>query len=317
MEDIFEVAAEKDKQEILCKNCENRFSGNYCPQCGQSVKDYDKPFRFIIIDFMGNLFAFDTRLWNTLKNMLFRPGKIEQDYSEGKRARYMPPFRLYVFISFIFFLMITWISENNIRNGTDKGFSFNVGRNQELTDEQIEKLPEVARQKLAERKTRNNSDSEYADIHAASIPGVSPNGLIRTDLQEIIDNREKYTNRLIKYFSWSLFLLMPFYGFLLWLFFRKSRPFYMTHLNMAINYHVFIFLIMTLLTLIQIVLPEKRFEPENYLGYLIPVYAIAGARKIFNQGWIRTVWRMFLVNMIYIMVLLAMLVLLVFLTFLR
>lgn len=91
---------------IVCKNCDTQFEGNYCNNCGQSSKDYDKPFNVLIIDAMANIWAFDTRLWKTLKSIMLKPGEMAANYINGKRVRYMPPFRLYLFVSFIFFMLL-------------------------------------------------------------------------------------------------------------------------------------------------------------------------------------------------------------------
>ena len=94
------------KEEYTCKNCSKKFYGNYCPECGQSVKEFERPFQFLIVDFMGNIFAFDTRFWKTFVAILFKPGTLILDYVKGHRVKYMPPFRFYVFISFVFFLLL-------------------------------------------------------------------------------------------------------------------------------------------------------------------------------------------------------------------
>ena len=59
----------------------------------------------MIVDFMGTFVSFDTRLVKTLVAILFKPGKLTQDFLDGKRARYMPPFRFYVFASFVMFFI--------------------------------------------------------------------------------------------------------------------------------------------------------------------------------------------------------------------
>ncbi|MDP3437411.1 MAG: DUF3667 domain-containing protein, partial [Bacteroidales bacterium] len=100
------IKEETVKPVIICKNCETSFQGHYCPNCGQSVKDLDIPFKVLIFDIMANMWAFDTRVFKTLKSLLFKPGDMALDYVAGRRARYMPPFRLYIFISFIFFLLL-------------------------------------------------------------------------------------------------------------------------------------------------------------------------------------------------------------------
>jgi hypothetical protein len=47
----------------------------------------------------------DSRLWRTLVYLLTRPGRLTKEFFEGKRARYLPPFRLYLVISVVFFLV--------------------------------------------------------------------------------------------------------------------------------------------------------------------------------------------------------------------
>jgi hypothetical protein len=47
----------------------------------------------------------DSRLWRTVFPLLIRPGQLTKDYLEGRRARYMPPFRTYLVLSVIFFVV--------------------------------------------------------------------------------------------------------------------------------------------------------------------------------------------------------------------
>ena len=47
----------------------------------------------------------DSRLWRTLGYLLARPGRLTREFFEGRRARYLPPFRLYLVISLLFFLI--------------------------------------------------------------------------------------------------------------------------------------------------------------------------------------------------------------------
>ena len=47
----------------------------------------------------------DSRLWRTLGYLLARPGRLTREFFDGRRARYLPPFRLYLVISLLFFLV--------------------------------------------------------------------------------------------------------------------------------------------------------------------------------------------------------------------
>src|SRR5262245_51891783 len=46
----------------------------------------------------------DSRLWRTIRPLLLRPGFLTREFLRGRRARYLPPFRLYIVASVLFFL---------------------------------------------------------------------------------------------------------------------------------------------------------------------------------------------------------------------
>ena len=88
-----------------CLNCGAHLTGQYCGQCGQRAVG-----RFISIwqllrDAFGDLLELDSRLWRTMIPLLIRPGLLTKDYLEGRRARYMPPFRMYLVLSLLFFVV--------------------------------------------------------------------------------------------------------------------------------------------------------------------------------------------------------------------
>ncbi len=100
----------------ICLNCDTplRPEDNYCPNCGQENNTHQIPVKHIVLETFEDFFHFDTKLWNTVKTTFTRPGKITTDYLEGKRARYVPPVKLYIFISFIFFLLLGKLSDHAI-----------------------------------------------------------------------------------------------------------------------------------------------------------------------------------------------------------
>ena len=106
-----------------CKNCGATFQGNYCPECGQSLRDFQKPFGMVAIDFLGNMAAFDTRLWHTIKPLLLKPGKLTAEFFAGRRVRYVPPFRLLFFFSFVFFLILGFQTHRALKVGMQKSIN--------------------------------------------------------------------------------------------------------------------------------------------------------------------------------------------------
>lgn len=88
-----------------CLNCGVAVTGQYCGQCGQRATTRLISLWELVRDAFGDLFELDSRLWHTMIPLLVRPGLLTRDYLQGRRARYMPPFRMYLVLSLLFFLI--------------------------------------------------------------------------------------------------------------------------------------------------------------------------------------------------------------------
>jgi len=312
---------ENPNQEIVCQNCDTTFVGQYCPNCGQHVKELERPIRFMIVDFMGTVVSFDTRLVKTLVAILFKPGKLTQDFLEGRRARYMPPFRFYVFISFVMFLLISIITNNSIKNNIDDVFTGDLNKEQmvALTDSTNAQRDSIIQE--VDRNLRENLDSaqyeSYKNI-VASPDSVKDklddviNGIENfDDLVEESDSKyastaklikehpELYMNKLFQFTSWSLFLFMPIFAFFLWISFRRSKKLYIGHLIFALNIHSFIFTITSIVVAMALIFPDHNTGWVGYLYFLTPIYQVIGARKLYQRRWISTFFKLTLVWFMY------------------
>ena len=88
-----------------CLNCGAPLAGQYCGQCGQRATSRFISLWGLISDAFGDLFELDSRLWRTVVPLLIRPGLLTKEYLQGRRARYMPPFRMYLVLSLFFFIV--------------------------------------------------------------------------------------------------------------------------------------------------------------------------------------------------------------------
>jgi hypothetical protein len=91
-----------------CFNCEHPFSGQekFCPECGQTNKDKRITFGSFLHEVFNGFISWDSKFWTTIIPLLTKPGKVSRDYIDGKRIRYANPFRFYLSVSVVFFLIL-------------------------------------------------------------------------------------------------------------------------------------------------------------------------------------------------------------------
>lgn len=89
-----------------CQNCGATVTERYCPNCGQLAASFHRPFWSLTGEVISDTLSLDGRIARTLPKLLFRPGMLTRAYTSGKRARYVPPFRLFLLASVVFYLTL-------------------------------------------------------------------------------------------------------------------------------------------------------------------------------------------------------------------
>jgi len=93
------------REEKNCLNCGTIVEDRFCPHCGQENTVNRPSFHYLFTHFFEDLFHYDNGFWKTMKSLLFRPGIMVKEYLKGKRKSYVPPVKLYIFISFVTFFI--------------------------------------------------------------------------------------------------------------------------------------------------------------------------------------------------------------------
>lgn len=96
-----------EMRSTTCRNCGTGMTSRFCPNCGQSITDHSKSLIRVIGDAAQDFVHFDSRVLRTLAMLLFLPGRMTRQFIDGRRTRFVPPLRLYLFSSLVFFLILS------------------------------------------------------------------------------------------------------------------------------------------------------------------------------------------------------------------
>src|SRR5476649_493318 len=88
-----------------CANCGAALSGPFCSVCGQHAHESARAVGVLFHDAWHVVTHIDGRFWRTMSTLLLHPGRLTQDYFAERRARYLPPVRVYLVLSVLFFAL--------------------------------------------------------------------------------------------------------------------------------------------------------------------------------------------------------------------
>ena len=93
-----------DAAHAPCRNCGTVLQGPYCHVCGQHGHDPLRSVAHAVEDVFESFWHLDGRVFRTLRDLLV-PGRLAAAYLDGRRARYLPPLRLFVILTVLTFFV--------------------------------------------------------------------------------------------------------------------------------------------------------------------------------------------------------------------
>ena len=92
-------------QHVICKTCDNNFSGKYCNACGQRViKRFTGA--YLLDGLKQEVFEVDNGLWHTYREMWIRPGEMVRDYISGATQKYYGPLKYMIFWTALYLILL-------------------------------------------------------------------------------------------------------------------------------------------------------------------------------------------------------------------
>ncbi len=315
----------KDKN---CLNCGTEVPDRFCSHCGQENVDTKESFGHLVSHFFQDITHYDSKLLLTLKSLFFYPGQLTKKYVAGHRADYVNPIRLYVFTSFLFFLLLGSLNHGEDpylrkKHGMSKGererelVSFSLdSAGRRLRDTAIKARPEdsLAFKKAAEAlltfKDLEEDTTGRAAILYDSLQQLKPEAardgfVLRNIMRRRFEMRDKYgdnANAVLQAKMWHhypklMFLLLPFFALLMkWIYGRKDL-YYADHAIFAIHMHTFIFMLYMIGMLLNLLIHND--EVYGWLMFPVFLYFVMAARNMYSVSWGGAIGRSLLVVMLY------------------
>lgn len=246
-----------DKQ---CENCGHTVEQIYCPRCGQKNTETRQSFAHLAAHVAEDITHYDSGFWRTVKYLMLRPGRLTIEYLAGKRQRYVPPVKLYIFISFITFFLLAispvfTISDDNKKEAAkaidpDKPLahtgSVSFGTESYDSIEQLDSvqnsLPEDKKMGYTEYTLKKKMITVLTKIPASELG------------EQFIASAQRNMPKV-------LFIYMPVFAFWLWLFHGKKRWYFFDHGIFTLHYFSFLLLLssicLTLITVLALITGES------------------------------------------------------------
>ncbi|SDH64982.1 Protein of unknown function [Flavobacterium omnivorum] len=293
------MSKSKIRNDKTCLNCRYVVENKFCPNCGEENTDTRKTFHHLFIHFFEDLTHYENAFWRTIKNLLFKPAALTKEYLSGKRLSYLAPVRLYIFISFITFLLIAIFpgkinsSEKTIEKKStittkNKSFQNIITKNDSVKKNQTDSIEEEDGVQdfgfnSAEQLDSVQTFQDFGDDSLEQLDCIQKNAPESKKLSDfsywmikkfqiVKDNNtqseiiEKFISSFTHNLPKVLFVFMPLFAFFLWLFHNKKRWYYFDHGIFTLHYFSFLLLIFLLLFLINKAL--SPFTESSFITFI-------------------------------------------------
>jgi hypothetical protein len=128
--------------EAACLNCGAVLSGRFCSACGQAATVH-RTLGAFFHDLLHGVLHFEGKIWRTLPLLALNPGRLTREYIDGRRASYVSPIALFLFVVFLTFALFSQLSGPTDWDTVDgKGVKIGVGPDRTELQRQISVLTE-------------------------------------------------------------------------------------------------------------------------------------------------------------------------------
>lgn len=217
------------RSENNCLNCGNIVEVRFCSHCGQENLILDLPFYFAFLSYFQTKAKYDKNLIKSTKTLIKEPGFLTKEYTKGRRASHLEPVRFYIAVSFIVFFVTSFLYSQH----HTQSFRFYYEPEDDmqiLTEDVVSKMDQ-------------NTLQEHPNVYFLYHPFYEK--LLSLKKEGWSDDliSEKLLSKFVNNIPTALFLYLPVFALVLWIF--SDRKNYTYFINSIFSIHYFTLLIIS------------------------------------------------------------------------
>jgi hypothetical protein len=282
------ISADRLAGSVQCLNCGTVLQGPFCHYCGQPDRNFMRFFPVLLRELLEDFLDFDSRFMRTMKPLLFKPGKLTRDYLDGRRFRYTPPLRLYLFSSIACFFLAAVAASDSLEINTDGDVVLAGSGIAQLDDPEIQQAlermdpekrqrVEEALQQVAKAKEEVEAEAEAEEEEEEGdgtiMIGDKPwdretnpfiiewmpdwvNDWVNDEIEQspekgkqIEENPDLIKDKVFDVLPATMFVLLPIVALLFKFWYLFAKKYYIEHLIFALHNHSFAFVMIVILIL--------------------------------------------------------------------
>jgi uncharacterized protein DUF3667/uncharacterized protein DUF4286 len=305
-----------------CLNCGAQVTGKHCTQCGQASDVHVLSMKEVAGDVAHSLLHLDSRVWNTLRLLVRRPGELTREFITGRHQKYLPPFRLYLAVSILFFAVSALLPDSDFLDLDEKEGNIVTPAGVVAADG----AKQAAAVKGHSEEIRRDLEAEGVDAAktGSSVIGESDCKVQIFDAKEFddlelafgrackkirADGGAHFAERFASTAPKLMFLFLPLMAAVALLFYWRPRRLYAEHLVLFLHNHAFTFLLIGVSEILSAI-SDLKIPFIGILGFVnfllfcyLPYYVFRSMRVVYGEGRFKTTLKFMSIGMIYFVLL--------------
>ena len=266
-----------ERKNITCPNCQKSFDKEfkYCPECGQANKKLKLDVKYFFSEFLSGMFNLDSKIFRTLKLLFLKPGMLSKEFIAGRRNSYIPPVRLYLIGSLIYFT-ISALLNDPVKLKSDHSSITQDGI--VITLDELDSL----------KSTNNESDTTLQNDNISDSLLIENMTLGKAQKLTTKEGRKQFNENIKKYLPIGMFIFVPLTAFLFFILFRRNS-YYIEHLIFVIHLQTLFYLIFTIISVIELVFSGTVIELITAIMFISIL--LIWFKKYYCANWWTTIWK--------------------------